>query len=143
MFFLALVGASVLRRVEPPALRARLFGELGRRYRVVGWIAIAVLVVTGLGNLHFRGLLSHSALRSAEFWSSRYGTALAWKLGSVAAMLLFQGLHDFLLGPAASRLPPGSPAMAKARRRASLLARGSALLGIVVVIAAVRLARGG
>ena len=30
MFFLALVGAPVLRKVEPPELRARLFQQLGR-----------------------------------------------------------------------------------------------------------------
>lgn len=100
-------------------------------------------MLTGLVNLHFRGTLSTSALLSADFWSTRYGIALAWKLGSVAAMLLFQGLHDFILGPAASRLPAGSPAMMGARRCAAFLARGSALLGVVVVIAAVRLARGG
>lgn len=142
MFFLALVGAPVLRKVEPARLRATLFRDLGRRFRLVGWVAIGVLVLTGLGNLHFRGVLSTSALLSSDFWSSRYGTALAWKLGSVAAMLLFQGLHDFVLGPAASRASMGSPEMATLRRRAALLARGSALLG-VVVIAAVRLARGG
>jgi copper resistance protein D len=143
MFFLAIVGAPVLRTVQPAELRARLFSELGRRYRVVGWIAIVVLVLTGLANLHFRGVLSAPTLTSGEFWRSRYGTALGWKLASVAAMLLFQALHDFVLGPAASRLPSGSPDLVQARRRAALLARGSALLGIVVVIAAVRLARGG
>jgi copper resistance protein D len=37
MFFLGVVGAPVLRRVEPPALRQRLFHELGTRFRSVGW----------------------------------------------------------------------------------------------------------
>jgi hypothetical protein len=51
-------------------------------------------------------------------------------------------LHDFVLGLAASRLPAGSPEAARARRRASWLARLNAAQG-VVVLAAVRLARGG
>jgi copper resistance protein D len=142
MFFLAAVGAPVLRRVEPPELRAELFRQLGQQFRLVGWIAIAVLLVTGVLNLYFRGLLSAATLTSAQFWSSRYGVALAWKTASVAAMLVVQAVHDFVVGPAASR-SVGSPQMLLLRRRAALLARWNAILGIIVVIAAVRLARGG
>ena len=143
MFFLAAVGAPVLRGVQPPELRAALFRQLGEQFRRVGWIAIAVLLVTGTLNLHFRGLLSWQVLGSGNFWDSAYGIALAWKLGAVTAMLVVQAVHDFHLGPAASRVEPGSPEMLVMRRRAALLARLSAILGIVVVIAAVRLARGG
>ena len=143
MFFLALVGAPVLRSVEPAELRAALFRRLGERFRIVGWIAIAVLLITGVLNLHFRGLLADGVLLRGAFWSSPYGLALAWKLVAVTLMLLIQAFHDFVVGPAASRLPSGSPQMGAVRRRAALLARSSALLGIVVVIAAVRLARGG
>lgn len=143
MFFLAAVGAPVLRKVEPAELRASLFRQLGEQFRTVGWIAIAVLVTTGTLNLHFRGLLTMSVLGSGVFWASTYGKALAWKTGAVTAMLVVQAIHDFWLGPAASRLAPGSPELVAARRRAALLARLSALLGIIIVIAAVRLARGG
>jgi putative copper export protein len=129
--------------VEPAELRAALFRQLGKQFRTVGWIAIAVLIATGLLNLYFRGLLTTSVLGSAAFWASSYGMALAWKTGAVAAMLIVQGIHDFWLGPSASRLPPGSPQLLTARRRAALLARASGLFGIIIVIAAVRLARGG
>lgn len=142
MFFLAAVGGPVLRGVEPPALRARLFEALGARFRTVGWITIAVLIATGIGNLHFRGLLSGAVLGAPEFWESGFGRALAWKLVSVTAMIVVSALHDFVLGPRASRLDPGSPDALRARRRASWLARANALLGIIVVLAAVRLARG-
>lgn len=143
MFFLTVVGAPVLRKVEPPQLRATLFRELGAQFRWVGWLCIALLIVTGAVNLHFRGMLNGAVLGSAAFWGTPYGVALAWKLGAVAAMLVVQTVHDFAVGPAASRLAPGSPAMLKARRNAAWLARMSALFGIIVVIAAVRLARGG
>jgi len=143
MFFLAVVGAPVLRRVEPPELRASLFRSLGEQFRRVGWITIAVLIATGVLNLHFRGMLSASLWMDARFWGSPYGVALGWKLGAVTAMLAVQAVHDFWLGPAASRLTTGSPEMLIARRRAALLARISAVLGIVIVVAAVRLARGG
>jgi copper resistance protein D len=143
MFFLAAVGAPVLRQIEPPELRAALFRRLGEQFRMVGWVSILVLLVTGVLNLYFRGMLTVPVLTSGVFWSSPYGVALAWKLGAVTAMLVVQAIHDFALGPAASRLQPGSAAMLRARRRAALLARASAVLGIIVVIAAVRLARGG
>ena len=143
MFFLAVVGAPVLRAVEPPELRGMLFRRLGERFRVVGWGAIAVLLVTGAANLHYRGLLSADLWISSDFWRGRVGQALGWKLGAVLAMLLISATHDFLTGPAAGRLAPGSPGALAARRRASWLARINALVGLVVVVAAVRLARGG
>ncbi len=143
MFFLALVGAPVLRKVNPPPLRARLFHALGVRFRSAGWLAIVVLVATGVVNLWFWGALSPDVLRSGEFWSTAWGRALAWKLVAVAAMILVSAVHDFVLGPAASRLESGSPEASRARLRASWAARINALLGIVVVLAAVRLARGG
>lgn len=142
MFFLAAVGAPVLRRVEPPSLRAELFAALGRQFRTVGWAAIGVLLVTGVLNLHFRGLLRAEALLAAAFWASAYGQALAWKLGAVAVMVVFSAIHDFIHGPAAARLEPGSPAALATRRRAALLARVNVVVGVVLVLAAVRLSRG-
>ena len=68
MFFLAAVGAPVLRRVEPVALRRELFTRIGVQFRLVGWIAIGVLVVTGVGNLYFRGVLTSGSLTRAAFW---------------------------------------------------------------------------
>lgn len=143
MLFLGVVGAPVLRRVDPAELRQRLFADLGRQFRSVGWMAIAVLIVTGVLNLRFRGLLSADVLGSGQFWATPYGTALAWKLGAVALMLLVQAMHDFRTGPRATMVPAGSPEALRLRRHASVLARVSALAGLVVVIAAVRLARGG
>lgn len=143
MFFLAAVGAPVLRKVEPPELRAALFRKLGEQFRTVGWVAILVLLVTGFLNLHFRGMLTWSLLGSGAFWGTPYGRALAWKLGAVTAMLIVQAVHDFQVGPAASRAAAGSGEMLVLRRRAALLARLSAVFGIVLVVAAVRLARGG
>lgn len=143
MFFFALIGAPVLRSLPQPGLRAELFRRMGERFRTSGWIAIGVLLATGTLNLWFRGMLSWSVLGRAGFWTTSFGRSLGWKLAAVAAMLVVSLLHDFVTGPAASRLPRGSPAADAARRRAAWLARLNAGLGIVVVIAAVRLARGG
>jgi copper resistance protein D len=143
MFFLAAVGAPVLRKVEPPELRAQLFRQLGEQFRTAGWIAIAVLVVTGLINLYFRGMLSVAVLTSSDYWATPYGRSLAVKLAAVAVMISASAVHDFWLGPAASRSQSGSPRALRFRRHAAWLARLNAVVGIVLVLAAVRLARGG
>lgn len=143
MFFLGVVGAPVLRRVEPPALRAALFRDLGLRFRGVGWFAIGVLLLTGVGNLWFRGLLHWDTLTAADFWATPYGHALGWKLAAVTTMIVISAVHDFILGPAASAARAGTPEALRWRRWAALLARVNAFVGLIVVIAAVRLARGG
>ncbi len=144
MFFLGIVGAPVLRAIEPPALRQRLFHDLGQRFRRVGWWTIAVLVVTGIANLYMRGWLHWTGmLGSLDFWRTAVGRALAVKLCAVAVMISVSAVHDFVYGPQAGRVAPGSPEAIRFRRRALLLGRVNALVGVIVVAAAVRLARGG
>lgn len=144
MMFLGLVGAPVLRAVEPAALRQQLFQALGLRFRAIGWWAIGVLIVSGIANLHFRGWLRwEGILGEGAFWRSAAGHALGFKLGCVTVMLAVEAVHDFALGPMAGAAEPGSPRALELRRHAALLARFSAIVGVLVVIAAVRLARGG
>ena len=143
MFFLAAVGAPVMRKVEDERLRRDLFRDLGRQFRSVGWAAVAVLVVTGVLNVWFRGILDWAVLSDPSFWETRYGTALGWKVGAVVVMLAVQAYHDFVLGPASSVADPGSERGRMLRRRASISARINAGVAVVLVIAAVRLARGG
>ena len=143
MFFLGVVGAPVLRAIEPAALRQRLFHLLGVRFRTVGWVAIAVLLVTGTLMLSARGLLAWSVvLGSAAFWRTPLGVTLAFKLVAVVTMIAVSAVHDFLVGPAASRAEAGSAEAIALRGRAALLARLNALVGLFLVVAATRLARG-
>lgn len=118
MLFIALVLVPVTRGLDDVALRRRLVQATGRRFRVVGWIALAVLVATGFVNLALRPEL----LGVARFWV---------KAALVAAALLLSAVHDFVLGPRAGR-PDLHP---KARAQASWLAR----VEIVVVLAIVAL----
>ena len=141
MFFLAVIGAPALRGIEPPRLRQQLFQALGTRFRRAGWIAISVLVVTGVGNLYFRGWLHGTVLFNPAFWRTGTGLALAVKLVCVTTMMALSGVHDFVLGPRAGRAAPGSEEAARLRRLSSWTARIEALVGLVLVVAAVRLAR--
>lgn len=143
MLFFAAVAAPVLRRLDPPDLRARLFQKLGEGFRLAGWVAIAVLLLTGVLNLHFRGWLSVAIAGDPIFWESRAGRAFMIKLACVLGMLAISAVHDFVFGPRASRAAPGSPEALALRKRAAMLARLNALIGVVLVYASVRLARGG
>lgn len=142
LFFLV-IAAPIFRRVEPPRLRAELFSQLGRQLRIVGWISIAILIITGVGNLQFRGLLRWQILGSPDFWSTPLGHALMGKLILVALILAVSAVHDFVVGPASTRAEPGSPEAVRLRSYAAWLGRLSGLIGILLVYVAVRLARGG
>jgi copper resistance protein D len=144
MFFLGVVGAPLLRAIEPPDLRRRLFQLIGERFRTVGWGAIAVLLVTGVVNLHYRGLLHWDGIfGSKSFWMTNLGRVLAVKLAAVTIMIAVSAVHDFIQGPRAARAASGSPDAIRLRSRAAWLARVNAIVGVVLVAAAVRLARGG
>ena len=114
------------------------------RFRALGWACIVLLVITGVANLAFRGWLQwDGVLGSANFWRSAPGQALGLKLATVTIMIGLSAVHDFKLGPEAGRLPPGSDEALARRRQAARLARINAVVGLVLVIAAVRLVRGG
>lgn len=117
MLFIALILVPVTHRLEDQTLRARLVRETGRRFRTVGWIALGVLVVTGLLNLWMHpGLLSFPRFH--------------WKLGLVVLTLILSAVHDFVLGPRAGA--PG--AHPSARVRVSWIARVNVLLVLVIVL---------
>lgn len=137
VFFLALVGAPVLRRLEPPELRRELFDALGRRFRIVGWVAVAVLLATGGWLVGLRGWLGPAL--DGSLWGTPAGRLLAAKLAAVAVMVAVTAVHDFRLGPQAGA---GGPGAETARRRSAAYARAGALFGLLALLLAIRLARG-
>lgn len=141
VLFLALVGAPALRRVEPAELRAALFASLGMRFRAVGWSAVVLLLVSGTALLHGRGWLTGDLLLNGDFWATRAGGALAWKLGLVLLMVLLTAVHDVALSPSRVLAQESDPSWPRRRRSAILLARAGSLAAVGAVIAAVVLAR--
>jgi copper resistance protein D len=123
MLFVALVLVPVTRR-EDPALRARLFHAVGVRFRTIGWIAVGLLVATGLGNVWLHPYF----LRLPRFH---------WKLGLVVLALALAVVHDFVLGPRAGR-PGAAPSV---RVRASWAARINVLVVLVIVFLGLGLLR--
>lgn len=144
MAFLTLVIVPALRAVDLGPRRVKLLHHTGVRFRNVAWIAIGVLVATGVAILWLRGI-GWAALTTAAFWTSSFGGVLAVKLLLVAAIVAASVLHDFVLGPSATRqlrADPSSPEALRLRRTATFLGRGNLLLALAVVALAVMLVRG-
>jgi copper resistance protein D len=116
MLFIALVLVPITRRLDDVALRTRLVQDTGRRFRTVGWIALGLIVATGLGNL---------VLRPELLGAPRFHA----KLGLVVLALALGAVHDFVLGPRAGR----SGAAPSARVRASWIARVNVLIALAIV----------
>jgi len=144
LIFFGAVLAPALRAEGLARYRARVLTLVGLRYRIVGWISLAVLVVSGFSNLRLRGV-SWQALSDPAFWANPWARVLAWKLALVAFLIAVNLHHDLFLGPRAARLlelHPESEDAARARRSASRLGRLELAISLAVLALAVLLVRG-
>ncbi len=116
MIFIVLVLVPVVRGLGDAPLRARLVQATGARFRTIGWIALVLLVLSGVANLLARPYL----LTTPRFQV---------KLGLVLLALVLAAVHDFVVGPRAG-VPGADPAL---RVRASWMARVNLLIVLVVV----------
>ncbi|MEO8799527.1 MAG: DUF4149 domain-containing protein [Polyangiaceae bacterium] len=132
MGFFALVVVPVVRRTSSKEEARKILRETGTRFATIGWVALGVLVATGVGNLAFRGNLP--ALARAEFWHSPFGAIFAAKMSVVALVLVLSLLHSL-----DARRPSPTDA---ARARATSLGRLTFVLSTVIVVLAVMLVRG-
>lgn len=144
MLFLAMVIVPMLRRPEMREKGSELLHLLATRFRPVAWGAIAVLLVTGVLNVLYRGYrLEH--FMTGDVFSGRWGGMLAMKLMLVGTIVTMSVLHDFVIGPRALRLAREGvtgPRRERLRRAASWMGRVTLLLALLVVVLAMRLVRG-
>ena len=134
MVFISLILAPALRRF-PQDTRLELLRTVGTATKAVGWIAILVLLSTGLLNV----------LHLQIQWNTFIGRLLTIKLTLVAVMIVLSALHDFILGPllvTRQRMPaPERSSTLRLRRLVPWLARINLLLALGVVYLAVLIAR--
>lgn len=138
MLFLSLVAVPVLKPRSSGPTHAELFRSMARRFRLIAWIAIAVLLSTGPLLLSLRGF---SLLEPAQ-WPA----VLSVKLGLAALLFILTGTHDLLIGPRMARIAK-LPAERRGWAERGLvmaspwLARLSLLLAVAIVGVAVSLSR--
>jgi uncharacterized membrane protein len=145
MVFLGAVLIPVLRRSRTEGGQyTELIHRTGTRFRNVGWACLAILLVTGIVNLSRWGV-GIERLTSGELWASPWGRILAVKLLLVATALAMSGVHDFIVGPRATRTlraAPGSEEAGRLRRVAGWMGRTNLLIAVLVVALGIMLVRG-
>ena len=85
---LVFVGVPAIRTLEGEP-RSRAMREVGRRWRLLGYSALAVLAVTGIP------LATHDYADGR----SPFQTVLWVKVGLSAGLVAFSYVHNFVLGP--------------------------------------------
>jgi putative copper export protein len=91
---LVFVAVPQARMLEGPE-RAKALRALGRGWRLFGWSAMAVAIVTGLSLA-----VDDDAFRDA---ATRFDAVLIVKVSAVALLVAGAFLHDFVLGPRLAR----------------------------------------
>lgn len=139
VLFMALVAVPAARSFDADQ-RRQLLDLLGRKFRPIGWVALFLLVLSGTYFMWRWGARPKN-LVDLSFFSHGHTRLLGYKLLAVLAMLIISGLHDFWLGPKATRKNRTPEEIAADRRLASLLGRGTGLLVLIIVGLAIFIAR--
>jgi putative copper resistance protein D len=145
MVFLGLaVGAA--RRTLADRERIALFRQLGRRFLVVGGIAMLVLIATGTD------MASDRLASFGDLFDTDYGKRLAEKLALVIVVIGLTAFHSLVQGPALSRLreqalerPADAELAAAIRRkaaRAGIVSMLNLLATLTILVLAARLLTG-
>lgn len=138
MIFLSLVVVPVIRRPPLAQQRAVLFPIVARRFRLVAWGAMLLLVVTGPMLAAARGI----SLIHPTTWP----LVFAIKITLVGLLLGLTVAHDLALGPRVAEIMKRPEQERTAADRLFLrwspwVARGSLLLALAVLFSAASLAR--
>jgi copper transport protein len=108
---LVFVGVPAIRKLEGEA-RATAMRALGRRWRPLGWSAMAVAILSGLWLTERNGGFASAALETD------FDRTLILKSVLVALLVVGGLCHDYVLGPRLQReLREGNPTAPATRRR--------------------------
>lgn len=128
MIFAGWMLTPVARQELPPNVRAVLFRRIGKRFYIIGWVALAVLIGTGTYKISL-------VWGTLKLFDSIFGGALLLKLSLVSIMLVLSFLHDFIWGPRLAKftedMDPNE--YRKAVARISFWARVNVFAAILIV----------
>lgn len=113
----------VLRRQQEAAFRSVLH-DFSLQFRVVSWVCLVILVITGTVALSMRGVQLNDFLRP-EWRSTPFGRLVLVKVSLVLVALTIAFIHERV----------------RSQRPQRLLGRSLLLVGIAIVIAAVAIVR--
>lgn len=130
MLFLPLI---FLPSIKNNPERTQLLYTTGIKLRTYGWIAVSLLVISGIFNMYFRGI----PLDWEFLTETKYGKLLGLKLGFFCFMLIVGAIHDFYVGKKAIEDAGKLKVMARWSGRINLM------MAIIIAFLGVALSRGG
>lgn len=139
VLFIGMIAVPATRRLSAE-LRRQLMTDLGNRFRTVGWVALALLILSGSYIMYFWGARPENLL-DLSFFAAPHTAMLGNKLILVVLMIAASGVHDWYLGPLASREGHSPEAAERYRKIASWLGRITAILVLGIVVMAIFVAR--
>jgi putative copper export protein len=138
MVMLGLV-ASIARRTIPAEARVEFFRQVGRRFLIVGGLALLLAIATGTDMASDRDVWGHLT-------DDTYGKTLLAKLILVGVVVVLTAFHSLVQGPALSRLReqsisrPDDPELAAELRRRAARAGIVSALNLIATLAILVLA---
>lgn len=117
--------------------------NLGKNFRTVSWICLITLCITGMVNLHIRGVMI-SDLRNLIWINTAWGHVVILKIIIFVFILLNSIWHDFFIGKRSileTRRAANIDLIKKLKLKATLAGRINALLAVAILIVAIVLVR--
>jgi uncharacterized membrane protein len=124
MIFLAGAVIPYARKLEPEA-RGKIISGIGKKFRLLSWVAVALLIITGFGMLGMSG--QTSAIGN--------NAILMWKLILFALMIILSLVHDMVVGSRSAK----DPKNVSLRTFSSWTGRITLLLALAIVYLAINL----
>lgn len=140
MLTLALIVTPVAARLGDPQKRAALYHQIGVQSRPWMLGTLALLVVTGIGNLYFLGI-PWASLVDPAFYATPFGRTLGIKLFWVLVIILLTVVHDVAMARLGRKGKDGADPSYRALGR--WMGRINLLLGLLVSWLGLRLMFGG
>lgn len=140
MVFLIFIAAPSLKKLVSPEMQAILYKDIGRRFKLIGWICIFILILTGPINIYHH-VTSHHMIDDGE---NSFHSIIVLKLGLVLIMILLSLIHDFVLGPLlGERIREGVQPSMFLKLIVPWMARINLILGLIVIYLGLTLAQMG
>lgn len=134
--FLFAVAVPAVRTVSDVKERARLMRLITTRFGYLAWAAMAVLVITGIGNFYEKE-------ESTDFlFDHNWGVIFQVKMTLVILTVLLTAVHSFIIGPrmlAAQESVSDESQIASMRRFSIIISAANAFIALGILFCAASL----
>jgi uncharacterized membrane protein len=123
-FFLFIAAVPAVRTIEDARQRAQVMRIITTRFGYLGWAALIVLVITGIGNVY------EQDVDLDVLFDLNWGWIFQVKMTLLIIVVLLTAVHSFVIGPRMLQMSEsvGDEAQLASMRRVSMMISGLILL---------------